>query len=123
MAENGRIFFLNKDIDSWREKTEKVLCEKTGTLHLIDSVTIREAEMEILFMYTQLIYNGYYSDGIAKIGGDIGLMHAFVGPERETYVSFRVMNELYDIELYDKYVDYITAEGDDMVLNSEACKI
>ncbi|MCR4669389.1 MAG: hypothetical protein K5774_08505, partial [Clostridia bacterium] len=59
----------------------------------------------------------------AKIGGDIGLMHAFVGPERETYVSFRVMNELYDIELYDRYVDFITAEGEDMVRNSEAIKI
>lgn len=118
-----RLFFFNKDINGWKAEAEKVLCDKRGTLYLIDSETTVETEMEILFMYTQLLYNGYYSDGIAKIGEDMGLMHAYLGPESETYASFRLMNELYDIELYDKYVDHITREGDEMVLNSEALRI
>ena len=123
VKEGSGLFFFNKDIEGWKTGAEKVLCDKKGILYLIDSETAAETEMEILFMYTQLLYNGYYSDGIARIGEDIGLMHAFLGPERETYVSFRRMNELYDIELYDKYADYIAREGEDMVRNSEAIKI
>ncbi len=114
---------FNETIDNWKENAEQVLCEKKGVLHLIDAETLLPVEMEILFMYTQLLYNGYYSDGIAKVGDDIGLIHVFLGPRKETYASFKPANELYDIELYDRVANRIREEGEEMVRNSEALEI
>ena len=100
-----------------------IICEhQTGILHLIESETNEEMDMEILFLFTQLIYTGYYCDGIARIGDTMGIVHIFDGTP-ESYVQFYPNNALHDKEKYDQAVRNITEAGEDDIRNTEAIRV
>ena len=119
----SKIYRFNTSNKKWREIAAEVLTEKKGTLHLIDTETQEETDMVIRFMYTQLIPEGYYCDGIAEVNGKLGYVHLFLGRLVETYARFKEYDLLNLENIYDDAVRTITAIGDDMVRNSDAIKL
>ena len=119
----AKILHFSTKNHKWKETAAQVLETRHGTLYLIDPETLEEVEMEIKFMYTQLIPEGYYCDGIAEVKGRLGYVHLFLGRLSETYVRFVESDLLYEKEVYDWAVRRITEIGDDMVLNSDAIKL
>ena len=119
----SKIYHFNTSNKKWREIAAEVLTEKKGTLHLIDTETQEETDMVIRFMYTQLIPEGFYCDGIAEINGNLGYVHLFLGRLSETFARFVEIDQLNQEDIYNEIVRQITENGDEMVRNSDAIKL
>lgn len=119
---NDRVFDFIETIDGWKEITEKVLREATGTLYLVDRATGEFVEAKILFLYSTLIYSGFNCKGIVRIGNDIGNVFVEFTVNNKA-VFYRENNELHDRELFNDVVRIIVEEMDDDCRYSEAIRV
>ena len=119
---NDRVFDFNETVDGWKEITEKVLREATGTLYLVDRATGEFVEAKILFLYSTLIYSGFNCKGIVKIGNDIGNVFVEFTVNNKA-VFYRENNDLHDRELFNEVVRIIVEVMDDDCRYSEAIRV
>lgn len=113
-----RRYRLNDKIENWEAIAKKALDETNGTLFLVDEESGEEVEAQIIFLYSTLIYSGYNSRGIVKIGKDIG--NAFVDSWGNLF--FRINNGLSDMYSYNEMIKVIVEDLDDDCRYSEAIR-
>lgn len=121
-SNNGRRFGFNETIDGWKDSTEKVLREATGTLHLVDVATGESVEAKIMFLYSTLLYSGFFCKGIIMIDENLG--YAGISFDlNDRSVLFIENNSLRDKELFNDMVRSIVDDLDDDCRYSEAIHV
>ena len=111
-----RRYRLNDKIENWEAIANKALGEMNGTLFLIDEKSGEEVEAQIIFLYSTLIYSGYNSRGIVKIGKDIGSV--FVNSKGNLFLH--IDNGLSDMSFYNEKIQEIVEDLDEDCRYSEA---
>lgn len=115
-------YYFNENIDDWKRIAKDTLDEEEGKLYLIDADTNEEIEAEILFLYSTLIYTGYYCRGIAKISDKIGTV--FVGLFVDSnQVLFKEDKCLLESSYFDETVQNIVEDLRDDCWNTEAIHV